>query len=247
MMHTLKLVLIIILMSNSTSAFAKASVEMINDMVPKDWILVYYALGDINLDGKDDAIMVVENTDATYLRRNRVVGPKILNMNPRKVMVLFQTATGYQEVLSVANGFPTEHDFKKPCLADPLVEAGEINIENGLVKVALNYTLKCSGYHTTKHTFKFRYESTRFRLIGFDAMQLERISGDATEYSVDYIEGLKKIVTGINIYEKRERYIQSQKLINTQQFYLEEMSLACEPDNQAFCFKKIKQAQLSGI
>ncbi len=247
MASLLKSIVIIVFLLSATSAFGEAKVEMINDMVPKNWILVYYTLGDINHDGKDDAIMVVENTDPTYLKRNRVIGPKILNMNPRKMMVLFQTATGYKEVLNVANGFPTEHDFQKPCLADPLVEAGEINIKNGLVKVALNYKLKCSGYHTTKHTFKFRYENTRFRLVGFDAMQLERISGDATEHSFDYVAGLKKIITGINIYEPKKQNIQSQKLAASKDFYLDEMSLACEPDNQALCHKKLNQTHLSGI
>lgn len=191
---------IIVFLLNATVAFAEAKVEMINDLVPKNWILVYYALGDINHDGKDDAIMVVEKTDPAYLKRNRRLGPKILNMNPRQMMVLFQTPTGCQEMLRVANGFPTEHDFLKPCLADPLVEAGKINIENGLVQVALNYTLKCSGYNTTKHNFKFRYENMRFRLLSFNAMRLERISGDATEHNFDYVAGHQTTVTGMNIY-----------------------------------------------
>lgn len=237
---------IIAFLLNATLAFAEAKVEMINDMVPKDWILVYYALGDINHDGKDDAIMVIENTDPAFLKRNRRLGPKILNMNPRQMLVLFQTQTGYQEMLRVANGFPTEHSFQKPCLADPLVEAGKINIEDGLVKVALNYTLKCSGYNTTKHTFKFRYENTRFRLVGFNTMQLERISGDATEHNFDYLAGQKTTVTGINIYEKKIHNVQSDHIKLTKQFYLDEMSLACEPYNQTPCYQKINHAQLSG-
>lgn len=229
---------------NATVAFAGAKVEMINNMVPKNWILVYYALGDINHDGKDDAIMVVENTDPIYVKRNRKLGPKILNMNPRQMMVLFQTPTGYQEMLRVANGFPTEHNLEKPCLADPLVETGKINIENGLVKVALNYMLKCSGYITTKHTFKFRYENMRFRLVGFDTMHLERISGDATEHYFDYVTGYKKTVTGINLYEKTTHTTQSSHLKLSKQLYLDEISLACEPHDQAPCLKKIKQAAL---
>lgn len=247
MRRILQSIIMITLLLSATVAASAARVEMINEMVPKNWILVYYTLGDINHDGKDDAIMVVENTDPFYLKKNRIIGPKILNMNPRKMMVLFQTETGYEEVLSVANGFPTEHSEQRPCLADPLVEAGEINIKNGLVKVALNYKLKCSGYHTTNHTFKFRYENMRFRLVGFDAVQLERISGDATEHNFDYVAGEKKIVTGINIYDHKKQSIQSQKLPSNQHFYLDEISLACEPHNQAPCHQKINQAQLSGF
>jgi hypothetical protein len=246
MRRILHSIIMMTLLLSATVAAGAAKVEMINDMVPKNWILVYYTLGDINHDGKDDAIMVVENTDTSYLKRNRILGPKILNMNPRKMLVLFQTEAGYEEVLSVANGFPTEHSEQKPCLADPLVEAGEININNGLVKVALNYKLKCSGYDTTKHTFKFRYENTRFRLVGFNAMQLERISGDATEQNFDYLAGQKTTVTGINIYDNKKHNARSQKLVTNKQFYLDEISLACEPHNQTPCHQKIKQAQLSG-
>jgi hypothetical protein len=247
MMRTLKSISTIVFLLNATSTHGEVKVEMINDMVPKNWILVYYALGDINNDGLTDAIMVVENTDSAYLKRNRTLGPKILNMNPRQVMVLFQTPTGYKEVLRVNNGFPTEHNAKKPCLADPLVEAGEIKINRGQIKVALNYKLNCSSYETVEHTFNFRYEDARFRLITFKALELERISGKATEYNFDYETGQKKVVTGINIYEPSKKHMQFQQFIFTKKLYLDEISLACAPNNQNACQKKINQAQLSGI
>ena len=248
MKRTLTSILIITFLLNVTTAFAAAKVEMINGMVPKNWILVYYTLGDINRDGKDDAIMVVENTDRSYLKRNTVIGPKILNMNPRKMLILFQTETGYDEVLKVENGLPTEHDMHKPCLADPLVETGEIKINDGQIKVEFLYKMNCSTiYNSTKHTFNFRYEDARFRLVGFDEMKLERISGDATEYSIDYVAGQKKTVTGINVYEKTKRRTQFQKLASNKKFYLDEISLGCAPNNQGACSEKVKHTQLSGI
>lgn len=239
----IKPIFIIALFLSASYAFAEAKVEMINDSVPNNWILVYYALGDINQDGQEDAIMVIENTDKRYLSRNRRVGPTILNMNPRKMLVLFQTPTGYQEVLNVANGFPTQHSMEKPCLADPLVEAGEINIMDGIVKVILNYQLNCSGYDTTQHTFSFRYENERFRLTGFDKRALERISGNATEEHFDYVLGQQTIVTGINIYEQHKKTTRLEKLLINKVLYLDEMSLACEPHQQARCHSVMAATQ----
>ena len=90
MKRLLTSILIITFLLNVTTAFATVEVEMIDGMAPKSWILVYYTLGDINRDGKDDAIMVVENIDRSYLKKNTVIGPKILNMNPREMLILFQ-------------------------------------------------------------------------------------------------------------------------------------------------------------
>lgn len=247
MKRTLKCILIITFLLNATAAFAAAKVEMINGMVPEGWILVYYALGDINKDGKSDAIMVVENTDRSYLKRNTLTGPKVLNMNPRKMMVLFQTATNYKEVLRVGNSFPTENSPDKPCLADPLVEAGEIKIKDGDIKVALNYKSKCSKFDATEHTFNFHYENARFRLVGFDEMKLERITGNARQYSIDYVAGQQKTVTGINIYEKTKKRTKFESLKLSTPLYLDEISLACAPNNQIACSEKINQAQLSDL
>jgi hypothetical protein len=54
-------------------------------------------------------------------------------------MVLFQTATNYKEVLLVGNSFSTKNNLDKPCLADPLIEAGEIKSQGWCTTVALNY------------------------------------------------------------------------------------------------------------
>jgi|GEM_PF-3431621 len=49
-------------------------------------------------------------------------------------MVLFQTATNHKEVLLVANSFFTKNNPDKPCLADPLIEAGEIKTKGGVLQ-----------------------------------------------------------------------------------------------------------------
>jgi len=245
MSRLLHFVFIITLSLSTTATFAEAKVEMINDMVPEGWILVYYALGDINSDGKDDAIMVVESKNNAFLKRNRVIGPKVLNMNPRQMMVLFQTPTSYEEVLRVDNGFPTEHSAKNPCLADPLVEAGGITIKNAQIKVALNYKLKCRGYDTTEHAFTFHYKDSQFRLTTFTAREFNRLSGDATEYSLDYVTGNQKIITGLNIYEKSKKHTKFQSLPSSEALYLDKISLACAPNNQEACYTKINQMQVN--
>ena len=138
--------------------------------------------------------------------------------------------------------------MNKPHLADPIIETGEIKTNDGQIKMKFLYKMNCNTiYNSTKHTFNFRYEDARFRLIGFDKMKLERISGDATEYSIDYVAGQKKTVTGINVYEKTKRRRQFQKLASNKRFCLDEINLECTPNNQGACSEKVKHAQLSGI
>ncbi len=83
--------------------------------------------------------------------------------------------------------------MNKTHLADPIIETGEIKTNDGQIKMKFLYKMNCNTiYNSTKPTFNFRYEDARFRLIGFDKMKLERISGDATEYSIDYVAGQKR-------------------------------------------------------
>ncbi|MDE0926448.1 MAG: hypothetical protein OR997_05200 [Methylophilaceae bacterium] len=90
MKRSLTSILIITFLLNVATAFATFKVEMIDGMAPKNWILVYYTLGNMNRDSKDDAISVVKNIDRSYLKINTVIGPKILNINPREMLILFQ-------------------------------------------------------------------------------------------------------------------------------------------------------------
>ena len=55
----------------------------------------------------------------------------------------------------------------------------------------LHYWLSCGSWGVTANTYRFRLQSGRFRLTGFDQMEFMRNSGEGTEVSVNFLTGRK--------------------------------------------------------
>ncbi|TVU92536.1 hypothetical protein FQP89_03970 [Vreelandella titanicae] len=208
------------------SAFAE-SPTLFEHWVPSGWKLTASATGDLNQDGTDDAVLVVEEVNAEKLFQNEGFGPPVLNLNSRRLIVLFNTQSGYRELLARDKLLPSEHSQENPCLADPLLSEGEISIERGRILVELGTWLSCGSYGVSRQTFTFRFESEQFRLIGYDHSAFSRNSGEVTEASVNYLTGQKKTTTGGNMFEDTRPTASWSQISEPHQFYLEDISLDC--------------------
>lgn len=216
------------------SAFAE-SPTLFEHWVPSGWKLIASAMGDLNQDGADDAVLVVEEVNAENLFQNEGFGPPILNLNPRRLIVLFNTQNGYRELLARDNLLPSEHSQENPCLADPLLSEGDISIERGRILVALGTWLSCGSYGVSRQTFTFRLESEQFRLIGYDYSEFSRNSGEVTEVSVNYLTGKKKTTTDGNMFEDKTPLESWSRISEPHQFYLEDISLDCYSMDASDC------------
>jgi hypothetical protein len=168
--------------------------------VPDGWKRLEAIEGDLNADGMDDAVLVLEQDDPANRRKHEGLGADELNLNPRRLLVLFRTSNGYRSVLSTDRFLPREHDEESPCLADPLGE-GELAIVRNTLRISLNYWLSCGGWGTSNDTFIFRYQQGRFQLIGRDRRTFMRNSGEGSEYSVNYMTGAVKVTDNLNEFE----------------------------------------------
>lgn len=220
------MILAVALLLGAGSAFAE-SPTYFEHWVPSGWKLISSATGDLNQDGVDDAVLVVEEVNADNLFENDGFGPPVLNLNPRRFIVLFNTQDGYQEFIIRDNLLPSEHNLDSPCLADPLLSEGDISIERGRILVALGTWLSCGSYGVSRQTFTFRFESEQFRLIGYDHTAFSRNSGEVTEASVNYLTGQKKTTTGGNMFEDTRPSASWSQISEPHQFYLEDISLDC--------------------
>lgn len=217
----------------STSAFCQTpDAPTWKDWVPAGWKLISSTTGDFNQDGKSDAVLVLEENNPANRKRNDSLGASELNLNPRRLVILFQTASSYQKITELNHFLPSEHDAETPCLSDPLAE-GEIKISHGLLKIGLHYWLSCGSYGVTNRTFTFRYENKRFRLIDMDVWEFMRNTGARTEYSSNYLTGKQKITTGYNEFEKSESKPKTawKNIFNRRKFYLDDMRSSCYSDD----------------
>ncbi len=202
--------------------------------VPKGWKLIANKTGDLNKDGLSDAVLVLEENNPSNRKTNESLGAEKLNLNPRRLLVLFQTPTGYQKVFSNDSFLPSENSEDTPCLADPMEEGG-VQINNGVLKIELNYWLSCGSYGTSRHSYSFRYENARFRLIGFDQSEFMRNSGESSQYSANLLTGKEKITTGLNEFEKSKPHVKWNKIENSKIYYLEDITKSGEKDNVRWC------------
>lgn len=215
-------------------AFAESPTRF-EHWVPSGWKLISSATGDLNQDGADDAVLVVEEVSAENLFENDGFGPPVLNLNPRRLIILFNTQDGYQEFITRDNLLPSEHNQEVPCLEDPLLGEGGISIERGRIIVELGTWLSCGSYGVSRQTFTFRLESEQFRLIGYDYSAFSRNSGEMTETSVNYLTEQKKTITGGNMFEETTPSALWSRIAEPHHFYLEDISLDCHSRNSPGC------------
>lgn len=203
--------------------------------VPAGWKQVARATGDLTKDGADDEVLVLEQTAAANLKLNDSLGASQLNLNPRRLLILANTAAGYQPLLSRDDLLPSEHDAEAPCLADPLLEQGGIAVRGGKLMITLGYWLSCGSYGVTTNHFTLRLEGQRLRLIGYDMQSFSRNSGEISETSINYLTAKKKTTSGKNEFEDSTAVEEWSKLADLPKFYLDEMRLDCFASDEPGC------------
>lgn len=208
-------------------AFA-ASPDPISKWLPNGWKLIAHKTGDLNRDGIDDVVLVTEETNPANFKENpEPLGPKILNLNPRRLIILLNSPNGLKEILSRDDLLPSENEENMGCLADPL-ENGGISIVGGNLAIELQMWLSCGSYGVTHETFTFRLQGTRFHLIGYDRSESSRSTGERSEFSTNYLTGKKKITTGLNDFEDSKPKVSWKRLSAKRAFFLDELSLYCD-------------------
>lgn len=152
--------------------------------VPAGWKLESSASGDLNGDGRADLAIVLRGAN----RRNIVANPDGLGQNPfdtnpRILAVLFGQATGgYRLALENHTLIPRPDN---PVASD-FLEDGGVKIERGVLKVTMSFFLSAGGWGTAARTYTFRWQNSRFELIGFDKRDLQRNTGEMVSTSINY-------------------------------------------------------------
>ena len=174
------------------SAVAAPAVQ---DFVPQGWKLEQQIDGDLNGDGRADKVLVLQQQDAAHWQDNEGLGAPRLNLNPRTLLVLWNTPQGYHEAVRNTTLLPSESSEDTPCLVDPL-EEGAISIRKQVLVVDLHYWLSCGSYSLNHMQYKFRYQQGAWPLIGLDVNSSARNMDDTEQSSYNFVTG-KALYTGV--------------------------------------------------
>lgn len=199
-----KLPLILFCMLATCSALLWADTQTsYQSFVPQNWKVLSRAQGDLNGDQQPDLALIIEDTDPKNIVKNDRLGSPQLNLNNRKLLILIKSPQGYRLVASNST-LPSEGDQESPCLADPLGEDNSLSIKNGLVQINLHYWLSCGSWYVSNHLFTFRYQNLSFKLIGYDATDFHRASGEINAKSINFLTGKIKKTSGGSAFENQK-------------------------------------------
>jgi hypothetical protein len=173
----------------------------LHNYIPKGWVLDTALKGDLNKDQQADVVLVLRNTDPSNLKKNDGLGMDQLDLNPRRLLILFKTGTGYTKELASDVFLPSINDEESTCLEDPFSEGG-IEISKGLLKIRLHYWLSCGSWYVTDYDYIFRYQNKKFELIGLDVSSFHRASGESSITSYNFSTRKKQTITGMNEFEE---------------------------------------------
>ena len=182
-----------------------ASATTAEGFAPHGWRIELKAVGDLNGDGQDDLVLVLRDTDPRNVVDNSELGPSRFDTNPRLLVVAFRRPSGgYDLILANHELIPRGTE---PNIDDVLEDADPPTIKKGVLRLGLHLFANAGGSDMGEITYGFRYQENRFLLVGYDSSMVQRMSGETTDISVNYLTGKKKTSTGrIDSDHKRERW-----------------------------------------
>ncbi len=168
--------------------------------IPDNWKIIKTVKGDLNKDGKDDAVLIVQKTDASKMIENKKnPNASMLNTNPRGIMIFFNRGGKYVLIEKNLNGFiPQEDNAEDPCWSDPF---SSVEIKKNVLKIIFDYWSSCGSDISEDATYIFRYQHKGFELIGYGESSFSRFSGEGSKLSINFSTKKKSYTTGLNMIE----------------------------------------------
>lgn len=148
---------------------------IIDHLIPAHWNLISYAIGDLNYDKTDDIALLVQPN-------NKEVGPKLL--------IFFFKKNSFQ--LGQSKQFQTwTYRDENECV-DSAFHESSLNIKNQVLSITFDEQPICTNTYGINYTYRFRHIENAFRLIGFDLLSADKLSGNTHEISVNLLTRKRK-------------------------------------------------------
>ena len=166
----------------------------IEEVVPNGWD-IQSATGDLNKDGIEDFVLIVRPNDPAHIK-TRDDGFEY-NFNPLFLAVYFGSPSG------VYKRFKVWHDTVSGREDEYTEITNELSITpKGAIDISVSSWSSMGTAATGGSTYRYRFQSGDFYLIGEESSWLNRMTGEGESTSINYLTGQKEITTGNMIEEK---------------------------------------------
>ena len=160
-----------------------AQAATVEAFVPEGWLLEQHDEGDLDKDGRDDAVMVLRMQAPGNIIANDGLGPDRFDTNPRLLVVLIAGQGGYRLALQDHALIPRPDN---PVMDDYLDGDDAVTVRRGAFTVGLRSWASAGSWYTSSTTFTFRLQDGCFRLIGYDQTWLHRATGETGSTSLNF-------------------------------------------------------------
>ena len=166
----------------------------IEEVVPNGWD-IQSATGDLNKDGIEDFVLLVRSNDPAYIK-TRDDGFES-NFSPLSLAVYFGSPSG------VYKRFKVWHDTVSGREDEYTDITNELSITpKGAIDISVSSWSSMGTAATGGSTYRYRFQSGDFYLIGEESSWLNRMTGEGESTSINYLTGQKEITTGNMMEEK---------------------------------------------
>ena len=166
----------------------------IEEVVPNGWD-IQSATGDLNKDGIEDFVLIVRPNDPAHIK-TRDDGFEY-NFNPLFLAVYFGSPSG------VYKRFKVWHDTVSGREDEYTDITNELSITpKGAIDISVSSWSSMGTAATGGSTYRYRFQSGDFYLIGEESSWLNRMTGEGESTSINYLTGQKEITTGNMMEEK---------------------------------------------
>lgn len=149
--------------------------------VPTGWRLIKTVRGDLDGDGQADLAMVMQAQDPANIKPLGKSGT--YDANPLRIAAALFDPAAKAYVLAAE-----DHTVIPPRLEPEFLDAfDEIAIVDGKLTLRLTRFATLGGWGAGNRTLTFRYQNGAFYLIGLDASETQRNTGEYTDYSLNYL------------------------------------------------------------
>ncbi|WP_421729368.1 hypothetical protein [Brevundimonas sp.] len=160
---------------------------------PEGWRVEQAVQGDFSRDGKADLAFVLRKTDPVGIITREYFDPT--DINPRIIGVALGSRPGGGFTLAAQDHrlIPTR-DAEGLNLEDPFEQG--LAISNGSLVVQVYLFMSAGGGDAGPYSFRLRYQDGAVRLIGYDHVNVQRMSGATRTISVNFLTGRMTTATG---------------------------------------------------
>ncbi|WP_246011742.1 hypothetical protein [Flavobacterium piscinae] len=156
----------------------------VEDFIPKGYVLYEKVFGDLNNDNQEDCILIIKGTSKDNFEINRF--DEVVDRNRRGIIILFKNESDYQKITENLSCFSSENEDGGVYYAPEL----SFDVKKG--NLIIHYSHGRYGFWS----YTFRYQDSKFKLIGYDETNGGAIINGQT--SINFLTKKKLVRENIN-------------------------------------------------